>query len=689
MKQLTVSECGAAPVGTPGAPVFALSAPAHTARCRLALLVAMVLVGPSCATRPSTVRNVTIVEQPTGDSSEATAAAAVRRRSADEFERHTFTVAENQSVVGTLLSMPIGPNETLSDVARHFGLGYEEMAQANPDIDPWVPAANSEVLIPQLFVLPRAARRGIVINLAAMRLFRFKSSDGATQVTTYPVGIGREGKSTPTGTMAIARKTKNPAWYPTKNILADHAKRGDPLPAMVPPGPDNPLGAYAMYLTRPSYLIHGTNKPFSVGLRASNGCIRMYPENIEPLFGASALRDPVQIVNQPYLYGWRGDVLYLQAYPPHEELNPGPLRAAVEADLRAVQDSKSHPLDWDRVKQVLREARGIPIPISQGSPAPEAFIASAVRVAHPQVLYGKPELPSQEGEGWHVLATDTASEITARRVTAVLMHQGPPIPAKPVEVGERYQVIAGPFPDSKAAKLAAHRIRADLELEPRILAPDEQVAGQALPAAMKSAPAPQSAGNSAERSVPKSDGNAGAAMKEEPAWRESIDNGPSKSDAAAEDGSYGTSGLSAPSAVATPTEEARPVGEPTAPVTDEPIWTEAPPADRAAPAAAEEPVDPVGSSPPPAAPETGYTTDDARQSTPGPDPYDARTWPEAEPTTTDSDASSEQEDEKEKRRKEAEAERDPLNLVPLEYPPVIYAPGNSADPIHFIEPGNP
>ncbi|MBM4202107.1 MAG: LysM peptidoglycan-binding domain-containing protein, partial [Gammaproteobacteria bacterium] len=424
-----------------------------------------------------------------------------QRRAADEFETHTFAVAEDQSVVGTLLSMPIGPGETLSDVARHFGLGYEEIAQANPDIDPWVPAANAEVLIPQLFVLPRAARRGIVINLAAMRLFRFKSGENGTQVTTYPVGIGREGKSTPTGTMAIARKTKGPAWYPTKNILADHAKRGDPLPAMVPPGPDNPLGAYAMYLTRPSYLIHGTNKPFSVGLRASNGCIRMYPENIEPLFGAAALREPVQIVNQPYVYGWRGNVLYLQAYTPHEELNPGALRSAVEADLKAIQDAKHHPLDWERIGQVLREARGIPMPVSQGSPSFQVFLASAVPVAHPGVLFGRPALPADDGGGWRVFAADTASEITARRVTAVLNHQGPPIPAKAIEVGERYQVIAGPFPDAKAAKLAAHRIRADLELDPRVLAPDDQIAGHALPSAVPAEPFAEPAART-ERAVP-------------------------------------------------------------------------------------------------------------------------------------------------------------------------------------------
>ena len=685
MKQRTVPECGAAAGGMPSAALAVRCARRHDERWHLALLVAIVLIGPSCATRPATVRNVTIVEQPTGESSEGAPAGTVRRRSADEFERHTFTVAENQSVVGTLLSMPIGANETLSDVARHFGLGYEEMAQANPDIDPWVPAANSEVLIPQLFILPRATRRGIVINLAAMRLFRFKSSDGATQVTTYPVGIGREGKSTPTGTMAIARKTKGPAWYPTKNILADHAKRGDPLPAMVPPGPDNPLGAYAMYLTRPSYLIHGTNKPFSVGLRASNGCIRMYPENIEPLFGASALRDPVQIVNQPYLFGWRGDVLYLQAYPPHEELNPGPLRAAIEADLRALQESKNHPLDWDRVTQVLRETRGIPIPISQGAPAPEAFLASAVRVAHPQVLYGKPEVPSQNGAGWHVLATDTASEITARRVTAVLMHQGPPIPAKPVEVGERYQVIAGPFTDAKAAKLAAHRIRADLELEPRVLAPDEQVAGTALPAAMKPVPGSNSSGTNLDRSTSETERTFGSVTKGEPAWREPIDQSPSEVEPATEDRSYSGNGSAEPSAGASP--DASPVMEPNVPAAAEPTWTEAPPPDRPSPAVAEEPVDAAGSSLPAAAPASSPESLDYSGSTESPrDPYDARAWPE---TGTEENSGSSEEEQEERKKKEAEPEGDPLNLVPLEYPPALYAPGNSADPIHFIEPGSP
>jgi L,D-transpeptidase ErfK/SrfK len=198
-------------------------------------------------------------------------------------------------------------------------LGHEQIAAANPGLDVWIPEADSRVLLPLQFTLPEAPRKGIVVNLAAMRLFSFPGK-GGREVVTYPVGIGREGRSTPTGDMSVARKTLRPTWYVPESIRRDHAQKGNPLPAMVSPGPDNPLGEYAMYLTRASYLIHGTNKPYAIGLRASNGCLRLYPENIEPLYHSTPVRTPVRIVNQPYLLGWRNEQLYLEAHDPHEEL---------------------------------------------------------------------------------------------------------------------------------------------------------------------------------------------------------------------------------------------------------------------------------------------------------------------------------------------------------------------------------
>ncbi|HUL11854.1 MAG TPA: L,D-transpeptidase family protein [Methylococcaceae bacterium] len=402
-------------------------------------------------------------------------------------EKHRFSIAKDEGVVGSLGTIQLRDGDTLPDVARHFGLGYEEIVAANIELDPWVPRADGTVLIPLQFVLPQAPRRGIVINLAALRLFYFPAKGNGAQVVTYPVGIGREGKSTPTGNMWIARKMRNPTWYPTKNILEDHLRRGDPLPAAVPPGPDNPLGQYAMYLSRPMYLMHGTNKPYSVGLRASNGCIRLYPENADLLYKGVALKEAVHIVNQPYLVGRRGGVLYLQAYRSHEELNEKALKKTLRADLKKWEREQNQPLDWDKIERILEEGRGIPLPISKGTPPADAVLLRAQPIARPNKWFGQPESPPEAADGWHVSAADTASEISARRIAAILNHQGPPIPAHAVLNGERYQVIAGPFADAKAAKAVMTRLKADMELEGRIIAPESELAtiSPAEPAASK------------------------------------------------------------------------------------------------------------------------------------------------------------------------------------------------------------
>ena len=172
--------------------------------------------------------------------------------------------------------------DTLPDIARRFNLGYEEIARANPGVDPWVPGEGREIVLPTQFVLPAAPREGLVINLAQLRVFYFpKVKEGEPQtVITHPIGIGKVGWQTPEGTTKVTGKRKNPTWFPPASVRKEHKEAGDPLPSKVPPGPDNPLGAHMMTLGWPSYLIHGTNKPYGVGLRSSHGCIRFYPEDI-------------------------------------------------------------------------------------------------------------------------------------------------------------------------------------------------------------------------------------------------------------------------------------------------------------------------------------------------------------------------------------------------------------------------
>jgi L,D-transpeptidase ErfK/SrfK len=203
---------------------------------------------------------------------------------ADNIEENYFLVGEEDDVIGRLAAIRLRRGDTLPDIARHFSLGINTVSAANPGVDVWVPRAGERIVLPLSFILPEARRNGIVINLAAMRLFYFKK-DGAQQaVSTFPVGVGTEERPTPMGRMYITRKKERPTWYVPASIATDHRKKGDPLPAEVSPGPLNPLGEYALYLSTPGYLVHGTNKPASVGLRATNGCIRLYTEDIKRLY---------------------------------------------------------------------------------------------------------------------------------------------------------------------------------------------------------------------------------------------------------------------------------------------------------------------------------------------------------------------------------------------------------------------
>lgn len=386
-------------------------------------------------------------------------------------EAHRFTIGPDQDLFGTLRALRIREGDTLPDVARHYGLGFEELAAANPGVDPWVPAPSSNVLVPLQFLLPNAPRKGIVVNLAAMRLFHFPSAGAGLEVVTYPVGIGREGRATPTGTLWIQRKKEHPTWFPTAQIRADHSRKGDPLPASVSPGPDNPLGDYAMYLSRQPYLIHGTNKPYSIGWRASNGCIRLYPENISQLFPSTPVKESVTIVNQPYLTGWRDGFLYLQAYRPQEELSAKVLQKRLRAELRKIESTRHHVLAWDRVDRILDEARGIPLPISAQSNAIDRTLAQALPLEHPWRFREQPEAPGDRPGAWDVLVDESVSESTARRLAAFLNHQGPAIPARVRQSGGHYQVLAGPYLTVRDAKLSVRRLKIELELTGRIIEP--------------------------------------------------------------------------------------------------------------------------------------------------------------------------------------------------------------------------
>jgi L,D-transpeptidase ErfK/SrfK len=204
--------------------------------------------------------------------------------------------------------------DTFADLGVVNDLGYLEMVVANPGVDAWLPGEGTEIILPTRFILPPGPRQGIVINLAEYRLYYFPKDRDV--VYTYPLGIGREGWSSPVADAHITAKTPNPGWTPPQSIRDEHAADGDPLPAYVPPGPNNPLGPYKLGLSVPGYLIHGSNKKFGIGMRVSHGCFRMLNHNVLKLASLVSVGTPVRIINEPYKFGRSGGKVYLRRMHP-------------------------------------------------------------------------------------------------------------------------------------------------------------------------------------------------------------------------------------------------------------------------------------------------------------------------------------------------------------------------------------
>lgn len=207
----------------------------------------------------------------------------------------TYVLPENGRIVGTMQQTNAGLNETIEEVGLRFGIGYKEMVQANPAIDPLhILAPHKRLIIPSEFQLPSGPRTGIVIELSKYRLFFYPP--GENVVVTFPVGIGKKGWETPVGITKIVAKTAHPTWRPTSNILKAAENNGTALPYEFPAGPDNPLGDYALRLGWNSVLIHGSNQLTGIGAKVSAGCIRMLPDDIEYLFQNVSIGTRVRVL---------------------------------------------------------------------------------------------------------------------------------------------------------------------------------------------------------------------------------------------------------------------------------------------------------------------------------------------------------------------------------------------------------
>lgn len=289
----------------------------------------------------------------------------------DPISRNYFVLeSPDQTVIGEPQIVFTTADDTFSALAREYGLGYDELVAANPGIDPWLPGVGTPVLLPTQYVLPDGPRKGVVLNVASKRLYYFPEigEGDPVQVITYPVGIGRVGWETPIGDAKVVAKAIDPVWYVPWSVRQEHAAAGDPLPSTVPPGPDNPLGRHVLKLDMPGYLIHGTNKPYGVGMRVSHGCVRLYPENIELLYSMVGVGESVRIINEPYLLGRLNGEVYLESHAPLEEdtLSPDERLARIFDVARNETGAFVDELEQGHARAAASDALGVPVRVLLG-----------------------------------------------------------------------------------------------------------------------------------------------------------------------------------------------------------------------------------------------------------------------------------------------------------------------------------
>ena len=282
----------------------------------------------------------------------------------------SYYLPENgDNVVGNVQYMFAKGNETLLDIARRYNVGYNEIIAANPGINPWLPNSDNRIKIPSQFILPPKPWRGLVINLPEMRLYYFPPATlfNDRRVITMPLSIGKINWSTPAGNFYVKEKIKHPSWTVPKSIVIEDGLERYGERRIIPPLDDaNPLGEYAILLNETGYLIHGTNKPFSIGRRVSHGCLRLYPEDISVLFGYVERKMPVRIINQPYKVGERKDIIYVETHKMLEEdvnregINTTPI---VRDIIRRIPGLVVPDIAWQQLDDIVSEATGLPIPL--------------------------------------------------------------------------------------------------------------------------------------------------------------------------------------------------------------------------------------------------------------------------------------------------------------------------------------
>ena len=307
-----------------------------------------------------------------------------------------YTLAKPEdTVVGQDQTVVTVYEDTLYALAAKFSLGSEELIRVNPGVDPWLPGAGKQLIVPGRHILPPGPHEGIVVNLPEHRLYYYPKPKrgGPIEVITYPVSIGKMDWRTPLGLTRVIQKQKDPTWFPPESVRKEHAEAGDPLPPKVGPGPDNPLGAYAMRLAagNGTYLIHGTNNPIAVGLAVTHGCIRMYPDDVAALFPLIPVGTPVRLINEPVKVAWVDGELLLEAHAPVDAQGQSfePEIEEFSALLKAAVGETTVAIHWDYAREVLQKANGVIATVGLEAELPTPPAAAQASTAETAETAGK------------------------------------------------------------------------------------------------------------------------------------------------------------------------------------------------------------------------------------------------------------------------------------------------------------
>jgi L,D-transpeptidase ErfK/SrfK len=281
---------------------------------------------------------------------------------------------DGSNIVGKIRTVQTITGDTLASLGRRYEVGLYELKEANPSMDfDTAYGPGKTVLIPTQFILPNTPHKGIVVNLAELRLYFYQPN--TREVITFPVGVGRDGWNSPVGQTYIASKSKDPVWHVPESIKEERLKDGVVLPDHVDPGPDNPLGGYRLRLGFAGYLIHGSNDPNGIGRRSSSGCIRMQPEAIESFFNLVPVNFMVTLVDEPVKVGWLNNDLYIESHVPltgNSEAGSAALEKNLHQQVDAAIAKRPADINWTEALKVLHQQRGYPVKIGEGTgPIPQ------------------------------------------------------------------------------------------------------------------------------------------------------------------------------------------------------------------------------------------------------------------------------------------------------------------------------